>query len=85
MSPGKVLKKVGAGFFVTLIEGTNEMLSNEFNIVVCTSFFKQKKIILCEFSLFTFLEISHPRGGSMGLISFFGRYKRSLFGIQGLF
>ena len=31
------------------------MLSNKYNIVVCTLFFKQKKIIFCEFSLFTFL------------------------------
>ena len=39
------LKKVGAGFLVTLIEGANEMLSNELNIVVCTSFFKLKKLL----------------------------------------
>ena len=39
MSPGKVHKKVRAGFFVKLIEGGNKMLSNEFNIVVCTLVF----------------------------------------------
>ena len=39
MSPDKALKKVGARFLVTLTEGANEMLSNEHNIVVCSSFF----------------------------------------------
>ena len=39
MSLGKVLKKVGAGFLVTLIESANEKLSIEYNIVVCTSIF----------------------------------------------
>ena len=39
MSPGKVLKKVGAGFLVTLIERANERLSIEYNIDVCSSFF----------------------------------------------
>ena len=34
MSPGKVLKNLGAGFLVTLIEGANEWLSIEYNIVV---------------------------------------------------
>ena len=76
---------MGAGFLVTLIEGANEMLSNELNIVVYTSFFKQKKIIFCEFSLFTFLEIDHALRGGWGLILFLSRYKRSLFGIWGLF
>ena len=36
--------QLGAGCLIALIEGANEMLSNEFNIVDCTSFFKQKKI-----------------------------------------
>ena len=58
------------------------MLSNEFNIVVCTIFFKQKNIIFCEFSLFTILEISHAWRGGWGLILFFGRYKQSLFEIR---
>ena len=40
MSLGKVLKKVGAGFLVTLIESANEKLSIEYNIVVCTSIFR---------------------------------------------
>ena len=57
------------------------MLSNELNIVVYTSFFNQKKIIFCEFSLFIFLEISHAWKGGWGVILFFGKYKRSLFGI----
>ena len=37
--------QLGAGCLIALIEGANEMLSNEFNIVDCTSFFKQKKFI----------------------------------------
>ena len=40
MSLDKVLKKVGTGFLVTLIEGANEKLSIEYNIVVCTSIFR---------------------------------------------
>ena len=38
MSPGKVLKNLGAGFLVTLIEGANEWLSIEYNIVVLKIF-----------------------------------------------
>ena len=43
---------MGAESLVTLIEGADERLSNEFDIVVCTSFFLQKKLIFCEFCLF---------------------------------
>ena len=37
ISPGKVLKKVGAEFLVTCIESANEKLSIEYNIVISTS------------------------------------------------
>ena len=56
MSLGKVLKKVGAGFLVTLIESANEKLSIEYNIVACTTVFFLN--IFCEFSLFTFFKKS---------------------------
>ena len=56
---------MGAEFSVTLMEGTNESLSNELSIGVCISFFKGKKFFF-EFSLFTFLEISHAWRGGLG-------------------
>ena len=61
------------------------MLSNKYNIVVCTSFFKQKKMFFCEFSLFTFFEIAPVRRGGLGFNLFFLRYKRSLFGMYRIF
>ena len=41
------------------------MLSNEFNIVVCTSVFLQKKIFFVNFAFFLFLEISHAWRGRL--------------------
>ena len=71
MSPGKIRKKVGAGFLVTLIEGAKENLSIEYNIVVCTSFFKQKKLFFGNVAPLLFFK-NLPFGvGSWGLMLFF--------------
>ena len=48
--------QVGAGFLIALIEGANAMLSNEYNIVVCTSFFKQKKLFFVNLAFLLFLK-----------------------------
>ena len=80
MSLGKVLKKVGAGFLVTLIESANEKLSIEYNIVACTTvFFLKIFFVNLAFSLFL---KNLPFGvGGWDLMLFFRRYKRCLFGI----
>ena len=65
MSLGKVLKKVGAGFLVTLIESAKDKLSIEYNIVVCISiFYPKKKNIFCGFSFFIFKKISRLEWGA---------------------
>ena len=67
MSFGKVLKQSGGWVLVTLIEGANERLSIEYNIVVCTSVFYKKNL---------------PFGvGGWDLLLFFRKCKRCPFGI----
>ena len=61
------------------------MLSNELNIAVCTSFLKQKKIIFCEFSLFTFSEISSVRRGGLEFNLIFWEVQTKPFRNTGIF
>ena len=67
ISPGKVLKQNGGWVFVTLIESANEMLSIEYNIVVFTSVFYQKKIFFVNLAFHFFLKKNLPFGVGAGI------------------